>query len=171
MDFSDNDFKETEQVAEIIRFCDTAGIKVLEQVVDDIYRYQPFLISIFLGYKDDVTTSQHDEILRILIIIWLYFKEKQVVKQQAISLPLFEKKEQQNIHFLQYLEGDASWEAQQITTTLNLGLLQSKALFTAVLFKIKDGATLKQLDTNTAAIILLGMKSLIEAFEEIVLGY
>ena len=165
MNFTSGDFEQTEQIAGIIQFCDKANIKALEQIVDEIYKYQPFVISIFLGYKDDMTPHQHDEILRVLIIIWLFFKSSKNVRRQKINATLFEKKQQQNVQFLQYLSGEPSQQAQHLTTGLNLSQLKSKALFTAVLFKVREGKTLKKLDTHTAAIILLGMKSLIEAFE------
>lgn len=167
MDFTSEDFKQTEQVANIIRFCDKADMVQLGKIVDDIYKYQPFVISMFLGYKDDMNPYQHDEILRVLIIIWLFFKSNKNVERRKINVALFEKKQKQNVQFLQYLDGEPSNEAQLLTTGLNLGQLKSKALFTAVLFKIKEGKTLKNLEQHTSAIIILGMKSLIEAFEHV----
>ncbi len=85
MKFTNKDFRETEQMAEFIKFCDTADMRTLEQISDEIYRYQPFLISLFLGYKDDIDAFQHDEFLRILIIIWLFFRDHQSVKQTKIT--------------------------------------------------------------------------------------
>lgn len=167
MDFTSKDFEQTEQVARIVQLCDKADIEELERIVDEIYKYQPFVISMFLGYKDDMTPYQHDEILRVLIIIWLFFKSNKNVKRRKINVALFEKKQQKNVQFLQYLSGEPSNEAQLLTTGLNLGQLKSKALFTAVLFKIREGKTLKKLEQRTSNIILLGMKSLIETFEHV----
>ncbi|MFT4761517.1 MAG: hypothetical protein ACI9LN_003500 [Saprospiraceae bacterium] len=56
MNFTKNDFRQTEEIAKIIQFCDGANNKQLEEVVDDIYQNQPFLISFFLRYRDDVST-------------------------------------------------------------------------------------------------------------------
>ena len=89
------------------------------------------------------------------------------VERRKINVALFEKKQKQNVQFLQYLSGESSYQAQELTTGLNLSQLKSKALFTAVLFKIKKGETLKNLEQHTSAIIILGMKSLIEAFENV----
>ncbi|MFK7979150.1 MAG: hypothetical protein AB8G86_04155 [Saprospiraceae bacterium] len=167
MDFTSKDFEQTEQVARIVQLCDKTDIEELERIVDEIYKYQPFVISIFLGYKDDMNPYQHDEILRVLIIIWLFFKSNKNVERRKINVALFEKKQQKNVQFLQYLSGEPSNEAQLLTTGLNLGQLKSKALFTAVLFKIREGKTLKNLEQRTSNIILIGMKSLIEAFEHV----
>jgi hypothetical protein len=102
-----------------------------------------------------------------LIITWLFFKDNQNVKRQQINISLFEKKQKNNIQFLNYLSGKDSWNAQQSSTDINLSLLKSKALFTAVLSKVKQGKTLQKLDEHTGGIIILSMKSLIEAFEEV----
>ena len=146
MNFTSEDFEQTEQVARIIQFCDKTETKQLVGIVDEIYKHQPFVISIFLGYKDDMTPHQHDEILRILIMIWLFFKSNKNVEQHKISVALFEKIQKQNAQFLQYLDGEPSYQAQEETTGLNLSQLKSKALFTAVLFKVKEGKTLKNLE-------------------------
>ncbi len=167
MKFTDKDFRETEQMAEFIKFCDTADMRTLEQITDEIYRYQPFLISLFLGYKDDIDAFQHDEFLRILIIIWLFFRDHQSVKQTKITEKMYEARGNQNIQFLQYLDGEPDEKTKGQTTEINLGVLKSKALFTAVLFKVKEGPALKKLNPESSAIMLLGLKSLIECFEDI----
>lgn len=167
MQFTDTDFQQTNQVAELIRFCDTADIKTLEQLMDEIYRHQPFLISLFMGYKEEVDMLQLDEILRVLIIIWLFFRANENVKRSKITVRMFENMERKNVSFLKYLEGEPAGQAHQDTTAANLGALQSKALFTAVLFKIKQGSALKKLNPEISGIILLGLKSLIECFEDI----
>ena len=165
--FTKQDFKETRDLATIINFCDQADNKTLEQVVDDIYRYQPFLISLFLGYKDDVTPHQHDELIRIIIIIWLFFKDYKGVKKQTINDIQFEQQQQKNVQFLQYLEGEPTLHAQSVTTELNLQQLQSKALFTAVLYRVLEGQHLQHLDTEEQGIMILSLKSLIECFESL----
>jgi len=120
MDFTSDDFKQTGQVASIIQFCDKADMGQLGRIVDEIYKYQPFVISMFLGYKDDMNPYQHDEILRVLIIIWLFFKSNKNVERRKINVALFEKKQKQNVQFLQYLSGESSYKAQELTTGLNL---------------------------------------------------
>lgn len=166
MQFTKTDFEETSQVAEIIKFCDAADLKTLEQVADEIYRYQPFVISIFLGFKDDVDIYQHDELLRILLIIWLFFQNRKNVKRAQITEKQFEARQRKNAAFLKYLDGEPK-QVQEQATADNLGALKSKALFTVFLFKLKEGPALKKLDPELSGIILVGMKSLIESFEEL----
>ena len=168
MQFTDSDFRETEHMAELIKFCDTADIRTLEQITEEIYRHQPFLISLFLGYKDDIDAIQLDEFLRILIIIWLFFRNAQSVKRTPITEKMYEARAKKNIQFLQYLDGEPQGKTKGKTTDINLGILQSKALFTALLFKIKEGPALKKLIPESSAIMLLALKSLIECFEEII---
>ena len=167
MSFTNQDFKEPTKLASIISFCEQADNKTLEQVVAEIHKYQPFLISIFLGYKEDVTPHQHDEIIRILIIIWLFFKDQKGVKKQKINESQFEQQQLKNAQLIQYLHGEPTLQAQQLTTDLNLDQLRSKALFSAVLFRVLDGKHLQSLEEETRGVFILSMKSLIECFETI----
>lgn len=168
MKFADKDFSESSNVAEIIKFCEQADNKKLEKITDEIYRHQPFLISLFLGYKNDIDMMQMDEVLRVLIIIWLFFRNQINAKQIKISINRFEEKQKINIRFLKYLEGESSEQSKIQTTEMNLDNLKSKALFTAVLFKLREGKALKKLDNNISAMMTLGMKSLIECFDDII---
>jgi hypothetical protein len=158
-----------QKVAQAVHFCDKADLKTLEQITDEIYHHQPFLISLFLGYKDEVDPypPQADEILRTLIIIWLYFRENKNVKRKKITADMFEVMEEKNIRFLKYLEGEPTIQAQALTTLNDFKQLKSLELFTAVLFKIKEGKALSKLPDDEAAIILVGLKSLIECFSKI----
>ena len=166
MQFTNTDFEETKKVADLIKFCDTADNATLEKVTDQIYVHQPFVLSLFLGYKDEVDIFQLDEVLHILIIIWLFFRDRKNVRQNRITQKMFEGREKKNMAFLQYLEGEPDKQKDQILEG-NLGALQSKALFTMVLFKFKEGPALKKLDPKLSGIMLIGMKSLIECFEQI----
>lgn len=167
MQIAEDNPVQRQKVAQAVHFCDNADLKTLEQITDEIYHHQPFLISLFLGYKDEVDPYQHDEILRTLIIIWLYFRENKNVKRKKITAGMFEAMEEKNIRFLKYLEGEPTIQAQALTTLNDLKQLKSLGLFTAVLFKVKEGKALSKLPDDEAAIILVGLKSLIECFEKI----
>jgi len=167
MKLSPQDFQQTKQIANIIKYCDKADLKSLEQITDEIYRHQPFLLSLFLGYREDVNQYELDEILRILIIIWLFFRYQPNVKKTRISMKMFDNRQKKNVTFLRYLDGEKSQHSKNQLILDNLGALKSKALFTAVLFKVNEGAALKKLDKNISGIMILGMKSLIECFEQI----
>ncbi len=73
MQFADSDFQQVNQVAQLINFCDAADNKTLEQIVDEIYRHQPFLRSLFIGDKDVLDMAGFGEVLRLLILVYLFF--------------------------------------------------------------------------------------------------
>jgi len=43
---------------------------------DIIAEKQPFIISLLLGYQIDLEDDQLDDILRVLLLIWEFFKDK-----------------------------------------------------------------------------------------------
>ena len=156
-----------QKVAQIVHYCDTADLKTLEQVADEIYQYQPFLISLFLGYKDDVDPLQHDEILRIIIIIWLYFRDNKQVKRNKINERMFEAQEKKHLHFLKYFEGEPTEQAKSQLTLQDFKNLKSIELMALVWGRALQGPALKNMDTYNAGITLIGFKALIECFEKI----
>lgn len=162
MKFTDTDAQESNQVAEFIKFCDTADNATLEKISDEIYLYQPFVLSLFLGFKDEVDIFQLDEILRIFLIIWLFFRDRENVKKKKITEKIFEARQRKNLQFLQYMQDLPIKQDRDQALNYNLGALKSKALF-----KFKEGPTLKKLETARSALMLIGIKSLIECFEHI----
>ena len=118
--------------------------------------------------KDGAGVFQLDELLRILIVIWLFFEDRPRVKQKRITQKMFEARQKENVNFLEYMDGEPSQSAKNQLVAENLQALHSKELWTMVFYKFKEGAALKTLDTQLSGIILIGMKSLIECFEEIV---
>ncbi|WP_367390126.1 hypothetical protein [Lewinella sp. LCG006] len=155
-------------VSELVDFCANVDNATLEKVVDQIYTHQPFVVSLFLGYKDDVDMFQLDELLRILIVIWLFFEDHPRVKQKRITQKMFEARQKKNVTFLDYMDGEPSQSAKNQLVAENLKALHSKELWTMVFYKFKEGAALKTLDPQLSGIILIGMKSLMECFEEVV---
>jgi hypothetical protein len=49
-----NNLETMKNVSELVDFCATADNATLEKIVDQIHTHQPFVVSLFLGYKDDV---------------------------------------------------------------------------------------------------------------------
>jgi len=156
-----------QKVAQIVHYCDTADLKTLEQIADEIYQYQPFLISLFLGYKDDVDPLQHDKILRVIIIIWLYFRDSKNARRKKITEGMFEAQEKKHLHFLKYFEGEPTEQAKSQLTLQDLKNLKSIELMALVWGRVLQGPALKKMEAETKGITLIGFKALIECFEKI----
>ena len=106
MQFTEKDFKDSKKVSEIIKFIDLIDRKYIDTESDVIFKKQPFIISLILGYRIDFNEEEFEEITKVLLIIWEYFKDKNRIQTKQITEEQFEKFERRNIQMLKYLEGE-----------------------------------------------------------------
>ena len=69
---------------------------------------------------------------------------------------------------LKYFEGEHGKNAKLELVSSDLENLNSKSLFTGVVFQFNKKVALLNMKEQTRGIILVGLKSLIESFEEII---
>ena len=67
---------------------------------------------------------------------------------------------------LKYLSGAESEEEHLFITKSDLSKLKSKALFSGVMFLFDHLKSLDRMDAYDKGVVIIGMKSLIECFEE-----
>ena len=125
------------------------------------------MISILLGYRLDLKEKELEEIMKIIFIIWEYFKNFDKIHKIKISEKLFEKIQQRNIHMLKYIEGESGQIVQNNVVESDLRHLHSKALLSGIFFQFNQKKPLIEMNNEKKGIILIGMKSLIECFDEI----
>ena len=90
------------------------------------------------------------------------------VKKRELTEIQFERVQKRNVDFFKYLDGETSEKDFNNTTSMDLGNLQSKALLTGVLLRFNTVPILLNMNYETKGIVMIGIKSLIECFEEIV---
>jgi len=150
-----------EHIAAIIAKVDTIDI---EAQYDQIFKKQPFLLSLLIGYQKDLTIEEFGQINKLILMIWEYFKENQNVKRTKMTQTQFEKAQDRNIHLLKYLQEDSQ---QLKTIASDLEHLKSKDLLSGLFFQFQSQKILSDMSIEIKAIIMIGMKSIIECFEEI----
>lgn len=168
MIISEEDKKESQRVGHLIKKIELIDEEYVNKESDIISQKQPFLISLLLGYRFDLKELELEEIMKIIFLVWEYFKNSYQVEKTKISESQFERIQQRNIHMLQYFEGEQGQSAKLELIASDLGHLKSKSLFTGIIFQFNQKATLLGTKNETRGIILIGLKSLIECFEEIV---
>jgi hypothetical protein len=162
------DFKDTERVAAIINFVESADIPYFDRESDVLHQKQPFFISLFLGYNFDLNKEELGEVIKVIFIIWEYFKDNEKVRTTKVTKEQYERITLRNAHMLKYMEGEPSGKGKSAIVGSDLGHLQSKALLTGIFFKFKTNITLAGIEKGKGGIILIGMKTLIECLEEII---
>jgi hypothetical protein len=140
------------------------------RITDEIYLHQPFLLYTIMGYKMDLSPEPLDALVKLYLILWEYFKDEPNVRKVAITQQQYEKAEDLQIAMLQTLERLASDKQKEMAVTNNLNRIISKALIALMFAEFKERKALNALDPQTKGILLVGLKSFIQCFEDIVAG-
>jgi len=167
MNISEHDKIEAIRISEIINKIDTIDNDYFNVITDEMNQYQPFLLSMLLGYRFDFKPEEVGEIIKIFCIIWEYFKENKKIRHKKLTEQHFERIMKRNTGMLKYLESESNPAEIRHITSSDLGHLKSKALLTGIFYRFNTKAALMKMDTTTKGILLIGMKSLIKCFEEI----
>lgn len=165
MNFTNNDFKEAEDIAKMLLKIEKSNSLNLVELTQDIYAKQPFLLAVMHGYSLDMTDEEYQEIFLIHLLIWEYFKSKGKIPSKKITEQEFEKIQMRHIQMLKYTEGESNMADIAQIYADDLNKIQSKALFTAVLYSFDTRPSLNKIDPKMKGIVLIGVKTFIECFE------
>ncbi|WP_209282361.1 hypothetical protein, partial [Flavobacterium sp. XN-5] len=123
-----------------------------------------FFLSVLLGYKDDISMEELEEVMKIYFLVWEYFISKSNLLKRKVTSDQFEKIRMRNIHMLGYSEGELEDSKMKIYTD-ELANLKSKTLWAAVLYRYHNRLILLNMDPENRIIILIGVLSFIQCFE------
>jgi hypothetical protein len=168
MEITGRDFKDTKRVAELINFVDQMDISSFDKESDVLYQKQPFFLSLILGYNFDINKAELGEVIKVIYIIWEYFKGHEKAMKIQVTKQQYERIMARNAHMLKYMEGEPMAKQKSATIGSDLDHLKSKALLTRIFFRFKTNKTLLGIQSEKAGIILIGMKTLIQCMEEII---
>ena len=167
MIISKKDKEESLRIGQLIKKIELIDEKYVNEESYKISQKQPFLISLILGYRKDIKPLELEEITKVIFLIWEFFKEYPQSKKIKITETQFIRLQQRNVHMLKYFKGEQSDNSKLEVISSDLENLKSKALFTGVIFQFNHKKALLNMKNETRGIILVGLKSLIECFEEI----
>ena len=104
--FSQNDFNETKIVAELIKKIDQIDSNYVNTTSDEIFKFQPFFLTVLLGYQHDVTMEELEEIMKIYFLVWEYFKLNPNLQTMQVTESYFNKIQKKNMEMLKYTHND-----------------------------------------------------------------
>ena len=168
MMISEKDKKESEKVSLLLERIELIDGQYVNTESDIMSQQQPFVISLLLGYNQDLKAPQLEEMMKIIFLIWEYFKDKKQINEVKISESQFERIHLRNIYMLKYFEEENDKNDKLELVDSDLRHLNSRALFAGVLFQFNQKQALVDMGDEERGILLIGLKSLIECFEEIV---
>jgi len=164
MEITEEDKQESLRISQIITKIDKIEEDYFKVEMDMIFNQQPFLISLIMGYSLDL---ELEEMMKITFIIREYFKDNEKIKRNKVTEKQFEKINKKNIHFLKSLEGEVGQVNKSKMIASDLSHLNSKALFAGIILRFNSQYALKKISIKIKGILLVGIMSLIESFEEI----
>lgn len=71
MKISEKDQVNLNRIVSIVSRIDNNDFSYFNTTTDEINKYQPFLLSMLLGYKIDLTLEEFEEISKIIVLISL----------------------------------------------------------------------------------------------------
>ena len=166
MKFKEQDYLEVEEVHEILNRTNRLGQEDMERICDRMVSYQPFMMSLLLGYQVDLPKDAFEDVFKIVLAIYLYFERLFDLTTYQILERDFEEHHNINIAFLKYLEGESDKENILLLEEKDLSKIQSKALLTGVIMMLNEQTGCKRMNDEQKGIIYIGMKSLIECLEQ-----
>ena len=138
MIISKEDKEESLRIGQLIKKIELIDKKYVNEESDKISQKQPFLISLILGYRFDLKPLELEEIMKIIFLIWEFFKEHHQAETEKITEPQFVRIQQRNVHMLKYFEGELSENSKLEVISADLENLKSKTLFTGVIFQFNQ---------------------------------
>ena len=165
--FTQNDFDEAKILAGSIRKIDRMDAAYVDAVSEEIFKMQPFFLSVLLGYSYDISLVELEEIMKIYFIVWEYFRSNPNVQKKHVTESLFNKIQQKNIEMLKYSECETKENEKSEIYAYDLQSLKSKSLLTAIFLRFNERAVLVNMVISKKGAIMIGIKSFIECFEKI----
>lgn len=168
LNISDKDMAATARIAAILKNVEENenNIQYANTVTDELYRHQPFILSMIMGYKMDLTPEELGPVVKLYITIWEYYKSNANVRAIPITQKTYEMVEDKNIRMLNNFEKMAS-DGKQVFLVNDLNKVDGKALLAAVFLQFRENKALRDMDIQTKGMLLIGLKSVIQCFDEL----
>lgn len=165
MEITKKDFDEVAQIAALVKKIDNIDAVYVDKISDEIYLKQPFYLTVLMGHRFDTTPEELEEVMKIYLLVWEYFRSNINVQTKKVTEKSFDKNKDRLIKMLQYAEGEPLDQGKMEIYSTDLGNLKSKTLWAAVLFRTTERAALIKMDVSKKGMVLIGIKSFIECFE------
>jgi hypothetical protein len=159
---SPNDFADVRDLEWIIPKIENINCTEVDRITDEIEKYQPFIISLMLSYKEEYLNNPvYDEIIKNYLIIWEFFKAKGTVRKKTLSSEIFNAKELEVAYFFMALD-TLSGKAKDDLEVADLNAFKHKMLIFPLMERIKNNRLFKTLTSKQSAQLILETRTLIE---------
>ena len=156
---------DTERVFDIMFRLDNIDVAGAEKISDEIFQKQPFFLTALLGLRHDISMVELEEIIKIYLLIWEYFKRKPRAQSVKITQESFEKRLLNNAHMFMYVDKEDNERVKKEIFENDLNSIKSGALLAIILLRLNSRPILQNMNSENKGIIITGIKTFIECFE------
>lgn len=167
IELDQNDTNDITKVAELVIKLAQIDADYVNNAADEIFRYQPFYLTVLIGYRFNLSTEELEEIMKSYFLIWEYFKSNPNIKRKKVTEDQYNKIEDRHIEMLKYSEEEIDVNARDILYVQDIQNVKSKALLSAIFGDFNSKPVLLKMDIQTKFSIIIGIKCFIECFETI----
>jgi hypothetical protein len=137
-------------------------------ITDELFRYQPFILSIIMGYKLDVAMEDLPDVINLYVLIWLFYRDKNNVRKVKITEQQYSKQESRFIATLKKYETTISAAAKNKMIDGDITSFSSKSLYAMLVLECRENKILHRLNRESGGAIYAGYITLIKCFDEII---
>jgi hypothetical protein len=161
------DIEEVDYVVSLKKQVEALSIDDSLKIIDKIFHQQPFVCSFLIGYQHDTTPDELQEIIMMYLLIWKYFSAKKNLKAIEITQQQYETIEKRQIEMLKYTQDEPDELEKTKIYEADIAMIKSKALYSSLFYNLNTKPVLLKMKSFNRAMILIGLKSIIECFENL----
>ena len=171
MDILQRDMDEAEFVGDLIHLVNMMEQKEIKDVIDRMTKNQPFILSILLSYEPHFKKANLDEMMKMFLVIYLFFEEKTDIGKKPIDEAAYKACKEKNRQFVKYFAGEQGFENQLQTSRLYLSNLRFKSLFAGMIkmsnvqYDLEELELTEEPDSKFPWISIIATKALIDCLE------
>ena len=162
-----SDFEELAEIVKLSQKVDRADEDYVTSISAEIFQYQPFLLSVIIGYRFDLSAVELEEIMKNYFLVWESVKNNHKVFKTKVTKSKFEKSELKTKQMIFYLNKETNQQDIFEGYFSRWGNLRSKALMTSIIHRYNTRDGLIEMKLETRGITLIGTLSFIECFENL----
>jgi hypothetical protein len=155
---------ETEWLVSINNQLDKIDLALMQQWVEEIHANQPYLKYLISVYIGRVNLDEHFEIVKLHLLVWNYFKKKDLLPQTVISKEDFEIIHSRNVSMVKYTDKEEDEVAAKVVHR-EMDLIKSRALLSFIIFILKVNPIFDKMDKQIRGLVLMDLKCSIECIE------
>jgi hypothetical protein len=155
---------ETEWLVSINNQLDKIDLALMQQWVEEIHANQPYLKYLLSVYMGRVNIDEHFEILKLHLLVWNYFKMKNLLPPKVITKEDFEIVHARHMSLVNYTDKEEDEEAAKVVHR-EMDLVKARTLLSFLLLILKVNPIFDKMDEQIRGLVFIDLKCSIECIE------